>query len=152
MATPDTLGVASGATAVLVPEVEIDFEKNVIEPIRRARLGGRTHFMVIVAEGVQGGAIEVAHKIREATGLDTRETILGHIQRGGAPTARDRITATYMGYEAVRLLAEGKTCRVVAMQGSDYVNYDSEEALVMSKELDKHTYDVMSALTGVNEL
>jgi len=146
-----SVGVASGATAVLVPEVEIDFEKNVIEPIRRARLEGRTHFMVIVAEGVQGGAMEVAHRIREATGLDTRETILGHIQRGGAPTARDRITATYMGYEAVRLLAEGKTCRVVAMQGSDYVDYDIEEALCMTKELDAHTYDVMSALTGVEE-
>lgn len=143
------VGVACGATSVLVPEQEIDFQQDVVEPIRRARLGGRTHFMVIVAEGVQGGAYEVAKQITEATALDTRVTVLGHVQRGGAPTLRDRVAATYMGYEAVRLLAEGQSCRVVAMQGDSYVNYDITEALKMTKGLDPQTYTVMEVLTGI---
>ena len=143
------VGVACGATAVIVPEHPVDIENDLLEPIRRARLGGRTHFMVIVAEGVEGGAYAVGKVIEDATALDTRVTVLGHIQRGGSPSSRDRITATYMGFEAVRLLAEGKTCRVVALQGENYVDYDITEALQMSKSLDQHTYEVMRALTGV---
>ncbi len=142
------VGVACGATCVLIPEREIDFERDVVEPIRRARLGGRTHFMVIVAEGV-GSAYDVAAKIKEATSLDTRVTVLGHVQRGGAPTARDRVTATNMGYEAVHLLAQGQKNRVIALQGEDYVNYDVEEALAMQKGLNEQTYEVMRELTGV---
>ena len=142
------VGVACGATCVLIPEREMDFEKDVVEPIRRARLSGRTHFMIIVAEGV-GSAYDVAKKITEATSLDTRVTVLGHVQRGGAPTARDRVAATYMGYEAVRLLSEGKTNRVVCVQGDTYVDYDITEALKMKKGLDEQTYTVMRALTGV---
>ena len=144
------VGVACGATCVLVPERPVDFEADVVEPIRRARLGGRTHFMVIVAEGV-GSAYDVAKKITEATSLDTRVTVLGHVQRGGAPTARDRVAATYMGYEAVRLLAEGKSNRVVCVQGDTYVDYDITEALKMKKGLDEQTYTVMRALTGVEQ-
>lgn len=145
------VGVACGATSVLVPEhSDMNFTEDVIEPIRRSRLGGRTNFTVIVAEGVHGGAYEVAKKISEATALDTRVTILGHVQRGGAPTLRDRVAATYMGYEAVRLLAEGKTCRVIAMQGDNYVNYDITEALQMEKGLDPQTYTVMKVLTGID--
>lgn len=143
------VGVASGATAVLIPEQTIAYEKDLVEPIRRARIGGRTHFMVIVAEGVEGGAYGVAQKIKEYTALDTRVTILGHVQRGGAPTSQDRIAATYMGYEAVRLLAEGKRCRVVAMNQDTYVDYDIAEALAMTKGLDEQTYTVMRALTGM---
>ena len=143
------VGVACGATAVLVPEQKVNYEEDLMEPIRRARLAGRTHFMIIVAEGVEGGAYEVAKQIKDATALDTRVTILGHVQRGGAPTVRDRIAATYMGYEAVRLLAEGKSCRVVAMDGESYVDYDITEALQMHKGLDQQTYTVMRALTGV---
>lgn len=142
------VGVACGATCVLVPERKLDFEKDVVEPIRRARLGGRTHFMVIVAEGVSS-AYDVAKRIREETALDTRVTVLGHVQRGGTPTPRDRVSATYMGYEAVRLLAEGKTNRVVCVQGDLYVDYDIEEALKMKKDLNVQTYMVMRALTGV---
>jgi len=143
------VGVACGATSVLVPEQNVNFEEDVVEPIRRARLSGRTHFMVIVAEGVHGGAYDVARQITQATSLDTRVTILGHVQRGGAPTVRDRNAATYMGYEAVRLLAEGKSCRVVAMQGDAYVDYDITEALQMQKSLDPQTYTVMRVLTGI---
>ncbi len=146
------VGVASGATAVLVPEQTIDYEKDVIEPIRRARLTGRTHFMIIVAEGVEGGAYAVADKIHESTALDTRVTILGHVQRGGSPSARDRVTATYMGYEAVRLLVEGQKNRVICLQGDKYVDFDIAEALAMRKSLDPQTYDVMRALTGVEQI
>ena len=144
------VGVACGATSVLVPEQELDIMADVVEPIRQARLGGRTNFTVIVAEGVQGGAYEIAQQITEATALDTRVTILGHVQRGGTPTLRDRVAATYMGYEAVRLLAEGKTCRVIGMKGDEYVNYDISEALNMEKGLDPQTYPVMKALTGID--
>ncbi len=143
-----SVGVATGATCVLIPEAEIDFERDVIEPIRRARLDGRTHFGIIVAEGV-GSAYDVAQKIHEATSLDTRVTVLGHVQRGGAPTSRDRIAATYMGYEAVRLINEGYTNRVVCVQGETYVDYDISEGLEMKKGLNEQTYAVMQALTGV---
>lgn len=146
------VGVAAGATAVVVPEQVLDYELDIIEPIRRARLGGRTNFMVIVAEGVEGGAYGVADKIRAATSLDTRVTILGHVQRGGCPSSRDRVTATYMGYEAVKLLASGKSNRVICLQDDKYVDYDIDEALSMKKSLDPQTYDVMRALTGVEQL
>ena len=145
------VGVACGATVVLVPEQEIDYETDVVEPIRRCRLSGQTHFMVIVAEGVEGGAYGVAQKIKEETSLDTRVTILGHVQRGGTPTSRDRIAATYMGYEAVRLLAEGQSCRVVAKQGNEYTSFDIHEALTMTKGLDPQTYTVMRTLTGIQQ-
>jgi len=143
------VGVACGATAVLVPEQEVDYEKDVVEPIRRSRLSGQTHFMVIVAEGVEGGAYGVAKRITDETALDTRVTILGHVQRGGTPTSRDRIAATYMGYEAVHLLSEGQSCRVVAKQGNEYTSFDIHEALAMTKGLDPQTYTVMRTLTGV---
>ena len=144
-----SVAIACGATVVLVPEKEVDFDRDVIEPIRRARLGGRTHFMVIVAEGVPGGAYRVAEKIKDATALDTRVTVLGHVQRGGSPSARDRQVATYMGHEAVKLLVEGKTCRVVAMQGEDIVDYDITEALSMTKGLNARGQAVTRAMTGV---
>ena len=147
----NSVGIACGATVVLIPEHTVDFENDLIEPIRRARLDGRTHFMVIVAEGVPGGAYQVADKIRDATGLDTRVTILGHVQRGGSPTSRDRIVASYMGYDAVKLLAEGKTCRVVAMQGEEIVDYDITEALSMTKGLDEFGQAVARAMTGFSD-
>ncbi len=145
------VGIACGATVVLVPEHETDFESEVAEPIRRARIAGRTHFMIIVAEGVPDGAYGVAQKIRDDLALDTRVTVLGHVQRGGSPTSRDRMMATYMGYEAVRLLAEGKTCRVVAANGDDIVDYDITQALSMTKGLDQRGLEVMRALTGVRK-
>lgn len=143
------VGISCGATVILVPERAVEFERDVVEPIRRARLSGRTHFMVIVAEGVPGGAYGVAQQIKDETALDTRVTVLGHVQRGGSPTSRDRIVATNMGYEAVRLLAEGKTCRVVAMNGDDIVDYDITEGLSMTKDLDKRSLMMLRTLTGM---
>lgn len=142
------VGVACGAAVVLLPEQEVDYENDVIEPIRRTRLSGFTHVMVIVAEGVAGGAYKVAQEITDATSLDTRVTILGHVQRGGAPTSRDRITATYMGNQAVKLLLEGKSGRILAMQGDAYVDYDIEEALAMKKDINRDLYAVLKVLAG----
>ena len=143
------VGIACGATVVATPEEGLDTEHDVIEPIRRARLAGRTHFMVIVAEGIEGGAYGVAQKIKEGMALDPRVTILGHVQRGGSPTARDRMVATYMGHEAVKLLSEGKNCRVVAMQGDAVVDYDINEALAMTKGLEQYGVEVLNDLTGI---
>ena len=144
-----SVGIACGATVVLTPEDAQDFEQDVVEPIRRARLAGRTHFMVIVAEGIEDGAYGVAQRIKKEMGLDPRVTILGHVQRGGTPTSRDRMVATYMGHKAVQLLAEGKQCRVVAMQGDSVVDYDIHEALAMTKGLEKYGVEVLESMTGI---
>lgn len=143
------VGISCGATVVVTPEKTLDYEREIIEPIRRARLAGRTHFMVIVAEGVPGGGYEISKHIGEHLGLDTRVTILGHVQRGGSPTSRDRMVATYMGHEAVKLLSEGKTCRVVALQGDKVVDYDINEALAMHKGLEEYGIEVLSNMTGI---
>ena len=142
------VGMGCGATTVLIPEKKIDLDRDVIEPIREARLVGRTHFMVIVAEGV-GDTYEIAQRIKETTALDVRVTVLGHVQRGGAPTSRDRVAATYMGYNAVRLLLEGKTDRVVCVQNDDYVDYDITEALRMKKGIDEQAYKLLRELASV---
>jgi len=140
------VGLAVGATAVLVPEEPLDFERDVIEKIRQARLNGFTHYMIVVAEGA-GSASDVAAKIKEATDLDPRVTVLGHIQRGGAPTGRDRVNATKMGYLAVELLAEGKTNRIVCTQNGEFTDIDIEEALVMKKNIQQMEVDVLDAMT-----
>lgn len=145
------VAVACGALAVLIPEKPVDFEADVLEPIRRSRLVGRTHFMIIVAEGA-GSAYDVAQQIHDSLGVDTRVTVLGHVQRGGSPTAQDRIVATHMGYYAVNLLAQGKTNRVVAFDGEKYVDYDIEEALAMKKTIDAGTYEMIQRLTGTDAL
>lgn len=142
------VGMAVGATAVLVPEETFDFEAHVAEKIRRARLGGKTNFMIVVAEGA-ASAVEVGRQIQEELGLDPRVTILGHIQRGGSPTAKDRVMATRMGYEAVHLLAAGKTNRVVCARGDSIVDVDINDGLAMHKTLNSEEYEVMEAMTGI---
>ena len=97
------VGIAVGATAVLIPERQVNLEEDVVENIRRARLAGTTHYMVVVAEGA-GSAFEIADQIHEMSGIDPRVTVLGHIQRGGSPSARDRETASRMGFAAVHAL------------------------------------------------
>ena len=142
------VGLATGATAVLVTEKEFNFQRDVVERIRLARLSGKTHFMIIVAEGV-GSAVEIGKQIHEALGLDPRVTILGHIQRGGTPSARDRVMATNMGYHAVMALAEGKTNRVICSQAGKMVDLDIVEGLAMKKSLDSQQYEAMEAMTGI---
>jgi len=144
------VGLATGATIILVPEVKYDFNKDVIERIRAARLSGRNNFTVIVAEGAEPG-YEVADKILEATGIDTRLTMLGHIQRGGSPHVRDRVVGTVMGYRAVTLLAAGLSSRVVAMRGDKYIDLDIREALSLTKDFDYEMYKAFSALTFLDK-
>ena len=141
------VGIAVGATAVLIPERPVDFEQDVVEKIRRARLAGTTHYMVVVAEGA-GSAFDIAKRIHEETGIDPRVTVLGHIQRGGSPTARDRETASRMGYEAVISLEEGRGNRIIATQDGRIVDLDMEAALAMSKQFEMERYSVLEALTN----
>ena len=141
------VGLAVGATAVLVPEEPIDFERDVIEKIRQARFNGFTHYMIVVAEGA-GSAADIAARIKDAIDLDPRVTVLGHIQRGGSPTGRDRVNATKMGYLAVELLLQGKTNRIVCTSGEQIVNVDIDEGLAMTKTLDPEEFEVMTAMTG----
>jgi len=144
------VGIATGATIILVPEVKYDFDSDVIERIRAARLAGRNNFTVIVAEGAEPGH-EVADRITEATGLDTRLTMLGHIQRGGSPHVRDRVVGTSMGYKAVSLLAAGRGARIVAMRGDKYIDLDIHEALSLTKDFDYEMYKAFSALTFLDK-
>ena len=142
------VGLAVGATAVLMPEVDMDFERDVVEKIRRARLSGKTHFMIVVAEGA-GSAMEISEKIRAELCLDPRVTILGHIQRGGVPSARDRVMATRMGHQAVEILAAGKTNRVVCAKLGNMIDVDIDEALAMKKGLNQQQLDALEAMTGL---
>ena len=141
------VGCAVGAAAVLVPEHEGNFETDVIEKIRQARINSRHHHIIIVAEGYSMTTQEVADRVQEETGMDTRVTILGHIQRGGAPSAHDRITATRMGNYAVHALMEGKEKCIVAMQQGKIVDIDIEEALEMKKPLDEELYQAERSIS-----
>lgn len=133
-------GIAVGATAILVPEIETPID-DVVNKIIATQKTGKKHFIVVVAEGV-GGVEKIAETIEEKTGIESRATVLGHVQRGGSPTVRDRVMATHMGYAAVKLLEKGIGNRVVAMQNGDIVDYDIYEALNMEKEFDYEMYDI----------
>ena len=139
------VGLSVGATAVLIPERPLDFERDIIEKIRRARLAGSTHYMVVVAEGA-GNAYNIAQRIQNEMGIDPRVTVLGHIQRGGSPTARDRETASRMGYEAVRCLLEGKGNRVIGTQNGQLIDMDMIEALAMKKTFQMDRYQILESL------
>ena len=142
------VGLAVGATAVLVPEKNIDFEKDVIEKIRQARLNGFTHYMIVVAEGA-GSAADIAEKIKSALDLDPRVTVLGHIQRGGSPTGRDRVNATKMGYLAVEMLLSEKSNRIVCTQNGRFTDVDIREGLSMKRNIQAIEVDVLAAMTGI---
>lgn len=141
------VGLACGATSVLVPEHEYNFDHHVAGKIRQARLSGKTNFTVVVAEGAVS-AVEVGKQIQEELGLDPRVTILGHIQRGGAPTAKDRVMATRMGYEAVKVLAAGKTNRIICARNDSITDVDFDEGLAMKKTLNREEFEVMTVMTG----
>ena len=140
------VGIAVGATAVLIPERPLDFEADIVEKIRRARLAGSTHYMIVVAEGV-GSAVDIAKRIHEEVGLDPRVTVLGHIQRGGSPSSRDRETASRMGYASVMCLCEGKGNRVIARQEGRIMDLDMEEALQMVKPFPMDRYQILESLS-----
>ena len=139
-------GVAVGALTTLVPEIPYDFDKDILQRIRLAQSTGKRHYIIVVAEGV-GHTQELAERIQKETGIETRATILGHVQRGGAPTLRDRVVASRMGYHAVELLEKGIGNRVVAMKGEQIVDFDITEALNMPRVFDEKMYRVSAVLS-----
>lgn len=134
-------GIACGATSILIPEVEYDFQRDVIDRMKRTQKTGKKHFIILVAEGI-GGVEEMAKRIEAETGVETRATVLGHVQRGGHPTVRDRVTASLMGHKAVELLKAGIGNRVLAMNKDTIVDYDIFEALNMKKSLNIEEYKI----------
>lgn len=138
-------GIAGGAESILIPEYDVDFEE-VKEKILRGRDRGKLHSIILVAEGV-GGAVEVSREIKERTSLETRMTILGHIQRGGTPTAFDRMLASRMGARAVELLLEGTSNQMVGIQNNTIVNNDISWALTQKKEIDASLYRLAGVLS-----
>ena len=139
-------GVAVGALTTLVPEIPYDFHRDVLDRIRLAQSTGKRHYIIVVAEGV-GNTEELAQRIQRHTGIETRATILGHVQRGGAPTLRDRVVASHMGYHAAELLFNGIGNRVVAMKGEQIVDFDITEALNMPRAFDEKMYRVSAVLS-----
>ena len=139
-------GVAVGALTTLVPEIPYDFHRDVLDRIRLAQSTGKRHYIIVVAEGV-GNTEELAQRIQRHTGIETRATILGHVQRGGAPTLRDRVVASRMGYHAAELLFNGIGNRVVAMKGEQIVDFDITEALDMPRTFDEKMFRVSAVLS-----
>ena len=140
------VAIASGAMAVLLPEIPFDFERDILERMRQTQVTGKKHFIIIVSEGVVG-AQELANQIQAATGVDSRATVLGHIQRGGSPTVRDRVNASLMGYHAIDLLDKGIYNRVVAVSGDKIVDYDVNVALSMHKTIDRDMIEIAKAIS-----
>ena len=138
-------GLANGAEEILLPEKYDGDAQKLIERVSHAHDMGKQHYIIINAEGV-GGSQELAKKIEAATGIETRATILGHMQRGGSPTCKDRVYATTMGAMAVDLLCEGKSNRVVAHKDGKFVDYDIDEALAMKKSVDEYMYQISQSL------
>ena len=133
-------GVAAGASAVLIPEREIDLQKDVIDVIRMGCIHGRRHHIIVIAEGV-GYTNSYAREIENATGLEARVTVLGYIQRGGAPSGRDRVSAAMMGVQAVDVLREeDETSKVIVSRNGRFVAMNMEEALTMERSLDEEMY------------
>ena len=139
-------GISVGATSILVPEVEYDLKHDVIDKINRTKETGKKHFIIVVAEGV-GHVDEIAKEIEEITGIESRATVLGHVQRGGSPTVRDRVMASLMGHEAVKLLSEGIGNRVISFRNNKIVNDDIYEALAMKKEFDLEAFRIANEIS-----
>lgn len=139
-------GIANGAEDVLLPEIHDFDEETIIANIVKNRQRGKKHHIIVNAEGI-GHSYEMAKRIEEATGIETRATVLGHLQRGGNPTAKDRVYASIMGAYAVDALMAGKSNRVVAYRHGEYVDYDIDEALNMQKDIDPFQYGVLKILS-----
>ena len=138
-------GLAVGATAIIVPEIGFNLQ-SVIDKILETKKNGRNHFIIVVSEGLCD-ATQLARQLQESTGIETRATILGHIQRGGNPTLRDRVVASKMGYAAVELLNKGVGNRVVGLKDNKIVDYDIFEALNIVKSFDQETYRLANTIS-----
>jgi 6-phosphofructokinase 1 len=135
-------GIACGATAILIPEVPVDIQKHVIDRMKRTMKTDKKHFIIVAAEGACVDVQQLAREIEAKTGVESRATVLGHTQRGGYPTAKDRIKATQMGYYAVKLLMQDIGNRVVACQKEQILDFDIFEALQMKKTIDMELYNM----------
>lgn len=133
------VSISTGAEVVLIPERESDFERDVVKAMLQGRNQGKRHYIVIVAEGA-GNATDIAQRIEAATGIESRPTILGHLQRGGSPTVRDRYMASMMGMHAVECLHQGRMNRIVAYKAGEIIDIDIEEALRAEKTI--HTSEL----------
>ncbi len=138
-------GIANGAEDVLLPERYDYDEQKLVNHIIEARKKGKQHHIIINAEGI-GHSTSMARRIEAATGLETRATILGHMQRGGSPTCRDRYYASIMGAYAVDLLCEGKSNRVVCYRNGEWTDFDIDEALAMEKHISEYEFSISRAL------
>ena len=139
-------GIACGAEDILLPERYDGDEQTLINHVIETRKRGKKHHIIINAEGI-GHSASMAKRIEVATGVETRATILGHMQRGGTPTCKDRMMASMMGAYAVDLLAQGKTKRVVAMKNGSICDYDIDEALAMTKDIDEYEFEISKVLS-----
>lgn len=138
-------GIAGGAEAILVPER--GFEKDELcRTILEGKSAGKMHNLILLAEGI-GGAFELAKDVEEVTGIETRATILGHTQRGGSPSAYDRVLASRMGAKAVEVLLEGKTSRVIGIRENKIVDDDIDEALAIERKFNQELYDIAQILS-----
>lgn len=144
-------GIACGAVAILLPEIPFTID-SLVAKMQRTLNTGKKHFIIIVAEGVTntngiGDVHQIAEEIEKRTGVESRATVLGHVQRGGAPTARERVLSSEMGYHAVELLEKGIGNRLVASCDNKIVDYDILEALSMKKKFNKRLYDIADAIS-----
>ena len=139
-------GIATGATAILVPEVEFNIERDVIARIVNTQKTGKKHLIIVVAEGV-GKVNDLAKYIEQRLGIEARATVLGHVQRGGSPTLRDRVVASEMGYRAVELLAQDIGNRVVVMRDGKITDLDITEALQMERVFDTELYKIAMTIS-----
>ena len=139
-------GIANGAEDILLPEKYDYDEKRIVNNIIHNRKRGKTHHIIINAEGI-GPSTSMARRIEAATGIETRATILGYMQRGGNPTCKDRYYASIMGAYATDILCQGKTNRVVGYQHGEFVDFDMDEALAMTKNIPEYQYEVSRLLS-----
>lgn len=134
-------GIANGAEEILISERYDYDEQKIINSIIEKRQRGKKHYIIVNAEGI-GDSNGMAKRIEAATGMETRATIIGHAQRGGSPTTRDRVYASMMGAKAVDLLAAGATKRIVGYKDGQFIDFDIEEGLAMTKDIDQYMYDL----------
>lgn len=136
------VGISCGAEVILLPEVPFNFDQDVVRRLLDCRNSGKNHYVVVVAEGA-GNATEIAKEIQDKTGIESRSTILGHMQRGGSPTLRDRHAASIMGTMAIDCIREGRLNRVIALRDGHFTDIDIDEALEMQKSI--NTEDINNA-------
>ena len=139
-------GIGGGAEKIITPEKGFDLNE-LCKVILEGKVRGKMHNLIILAEGV-GGALTLAKEVEEITGIETRATVLGHIQRGGSPSSLDRILASVMGAKAVELLLEGKSCRVVGVKRGELIDYDIDEALSMEREFNEYLYNLSNIISN----